>query len=294
VSSVRWIQRQKNGCSFFDAGYESSIQASNLRALEKTVSTLHSPLWPESFPAIDQTKVRAGRALYEKHCLSCHLDIDRTDPLRKIQVRMSTLDKIGTDPLMARNALEHRGKTGIFNGRPRFYKVGDAMGEEAPALFIVNNLMIGVLKNNPLQAILAKRDAKKFGHSDVIHPPKYVDGKIIEHGQEVSDHALLAYKARPLNGIWTAGPYLHNGSVPNLYQLLLPAEQRDKSFYIDPWEFDPVNVGYVSTQTPDSFFFDTTLKGNSNAGHEYGTGEYGTDPFTEDEIWALIEYMKTL
>jgi hypothetical protein len=40
--------------------------------------------------------------------------------------------------------------------------------------------------------------------------------------------------------------------------------------------------------------FDTNLEGNSNAGHEYGTGEYGTDPFTEDEIWALIEYMKTL
>ncbi len=55
-----------------------------------------------------------------------------------------------------------------------------------------------------------------------------------------------------------------------------------------------MNVGYVSTKTPGSFLFDTTLEGNSNAGHEYGTGEYGADPFTEDEIWALIEYMKTL
>ena len=82
--------------------------------------------------------------------------------------------------------------------------------------------------------------------------------------------------------------------MPNLYQLLLPAEKRDKTFYIGSWEFDPVNVGYVSTKTAGSFLFDTTLEGNSNAGHEYGTGEYGQEPFTEDEIWALIEYMKTL
>ena len=106
--------------------------------------------------------------------------------------------------------------------------------------------------------------------------------------------ALLAYKARTLNGIWAAAPHLHNGSVPNLYQLLLPAEKRNKIFYIGTWEFDPVNVGYVSTKTPGAFLFDTTLEGNSNAGHEYGTGDYGKDPFTEGEIWALIEYMKTL
>ena len=154
--------------------------------------------------------------------------------------------------------------------------------------------MGGVLKNNFLQVLLAKRDANKLGHPEEIHPPKYLDGKIVKKGDEVIEKTLLAYKARPLNGIWTGAPYLHNGSVPNLYQLLLPPEKRDKTFYIGTWEFDPVNVGYVSTKTPGSFLFDTTLKGNSNAGHEYGTGEYGKDPFTEDEIWAFIEYMKTL
>ena len=279
---------------FIDGGYASSIQASNLRKLEKVVTKLQSPQWPDFFPSIDKNLAQSGRPLYEKYCLGCHADIDRTDPARKIQVKMSTLDAIGTDPIMARNALEHRGKTGIFNGQPRFYKVGEVMGEEAPALFVVNNVMVGVLKNNPLQALLAKRDAKKLGHADVIHQPKYVDGKIIEHGKEVSEYALLAYKARPLNGIWTGGPYLHNGSVPNLYQLMLPAEKRDKTFYIGSWEFDPVNVGYVSTETPGSFLFDTSLKGNGNGGHEYGTGTDGLPVLSDDEIWALIEYMKTL
>jgi len=279
---------------FIDGGYPSSIQAKNLRDMEKKVATLHSPLWPEFFPKIDRAKAKTGRVLYQNHCLSCHQDIDRTDPDRKIKTRMSTLGAIQTDPWMAKNAIFQRGKTGIFSGKPRFYSVGDIMGEEEPALYIVNNIMGGVLTNNPIQSLLAIRDSEQMGHPDEIHPPKYVDGKIIERGQEVSKKALLAYKARPLNGVWTGGPYLHNGSVPNLYELLLPASQRTKSFYIGSWEFDPVKVGYVDEERPGSFFFDTLLKGNSNAGHEYGTGEYGTDPFTEKEIWALVEYMKTL
>lgn len=279
---------------FIDGGYPSSIQAKNLRDMEKKVATLHSPLWPELFPKIDQAKAKTGRVLYENHCLSCHQDINRTDPNRKIKTRMSTLDVIQTDPWMAKNAIFQRGKTGIFAGKPRFYSVGDAMGEEEPALYIVNNLMGGVLTNNPIQSLLAIRDSEQMGHPEEIHPPKYVDGEIIERGQEVSEKALLAYKARPLNGIWTGGPYLHNGSVPNLYELLLPAAKRTKSFYIGSWEFDAIKVGYVAEERAGSFFFDTSLKGNSNGGHEYGTGKYGTDPFTEEEIWALIEYMKTL
>jgi hypothetical protein len=279
---------------FFDGGYESSIHAANLRALEMTVAKLYSPEWPQAFPPIDQAKAAAGRPLYAKYCGSCHENINRTDTNRKIKVRMSSLDAIKTDPLMAKNALLHTGSTGIFEGKPRFYKVGDIMGDKAPALFIVNNIMVGVLKNNFLQAVLAKRDAKKLGHGDEIHPPKYLDGKILEHGTETSDKALLAYKARPLNGIWSGGPYLHNGSVPNLYQLLLPAEQRDKNFYIGSWEYDPVNVGYSTKAVPGAFLFDTTLPGNSNSGHDYGTGYDGLPALTDDEIWAIVEYMKTL
>ncbi|MCK5498537.1 MAG: hypothetical protein KAI77_05010, partial [Gammaproteobacteria bacterium] len=101
---------------FYDAGYSSSIQASNLRGLEKVVAKLHSPLWPDAFPEIDNALAKRGRGLYEKHCLSCHLDIDRTDPDRKIQVRMSSLGVIQTDPLMATNAITFKGKTGIFEG----------------------------------------------------------------------------------------------------------------------------------------------------------------------------------
>lgn len=96
------------------------------------------------------------------------------------------------------------------------------------------------------------------------------------------------YKARPLNGIWATAPYLHNGSVLSLMELLQPSEERLKSFYVGSRELDPVNVGLINKQTPNSTLLDTTLLGNSNWGHDYGT------QLTEAEKQALVEYMKTL
>ena len=59
---------------------------------------------------------------------------------------------------------------------------------------------------------------------------------------------LSTYRARPLDGIWATAPYLHNGSVPNLYQLLLPAVQRVTTFKVGSDQFDPVYVGFVTDQ----------------------------------------------
>jgi len=287
TKTTKWL-------GFIDGGFKSSIQTSNLRKLEKVVAKLHSPVWPAQLPKINEDLAKKGRVLYEQHCIACHVDINRTDPKRMIQVRMSTLDQVQTDPMMANNAIFYKGKSGRFEGLPRYYVAGDPLPKVAPAIDIANHLMVGVIKNNPLQAYLAQKDANKFGHGDEIHPPKYVNGKIVAMGQEVSQQFLLAYKARPLNGVWSSAPFLHNGSVPNLYQLLLPAKDRVKQFYLGSMEFDPRLVGYEMTQVKDAFLFDTTLAGNSNAGHEYGAG-YGNLPaLTEDERWQLIEYLKTL
>ncbi|MSR59120.1 MAG: hypothetical protein EXS05_15990 [Planctomycetaceae bacterium] len=97
----------------------------------------------------------------------------------------------------------------------------------------------------------------------------------------------FAYKGRPLNGIWATAPYLHNGSVPNLDELLKPSGQRVKQFKLGSREIDPEHVGYRVDQ--GDFTYDTTLKGNSNAGHD----DYGRE-FTELERRQLIEYMKSL
>ena len=80
------------------------------------------------------------------------------------------------------------------------------------------------------------------------------------------------YKPRPLAGVWSTPPFLHNGSVPNLYELLSPVAERSKRFFIGRREFDPVKVGYVTEPekgTKSGFWFDTKFAGNRNTGHEF-------------------------
>lgn len=99
---------------------------------------------------------------------------------------------------------------------------------------------------------------------------------------------LLAYKARPLDGVWATAPYMHNGSVPNLYEMLLPAAQRSTSFQMGGTGLDPVKVGVDSASPAATFLFDTTKPGNGNTGHEFGAA------LTDTQRWQLLEYLKTL
>ncbi|AVH73708.1 c-type cytochrome [Nostoc sp. 'Lobaria pulmonaria (5183) cyanobiont'] len=100
------------------------------------------------------------------------------------------------------------------------------------------------------------------------------------------------YANMPLDGVWLRGPYLHNGSVPTLRDLLEKPENRPKEFYRGYDVIDRAKVGFVSDVGVENgkqyFKFDTTKSGNSNSGHLYGV-----DLPTEDKD-ALVEYMKKL
>jgi mono/diheme cytochrome c family protein len=101
----------------------------------------------------------------------------------------------------------------------------------------------------------------------------------------------IGYANHPLDGIWLRGPYLHNGSVPTLRALLDAPERRPARFYRGYDVFDQKNVGFVSdvpAANGRSFsVYDTSLPGNSNRGHLYGTG------LSDDQKAAIVEYMKT-
>jgi hypothetical protein len=106
---------------------------------------------------------------------------------------------------------------------------------------------------------------------------------------------LPVYKARPLNGIWAAAPYLHNGSVPTLYDLLLPQGKRPKTHGYFDGEMDISKVGLKdASPKPGAFVFNsydkdgTVILGNWNGGHEYGT------QLSEADRLDLIEYLKGL
>ena len=120
--------------------------------------------------------------------------------------------------------------------------------------------------------------------------------------------SLLSYKARALNGIWATAPYLHNGSVPSIYDLLLPVKgegdpedglYRPTEFEVGSREFDPLKIG-LRTEGYDGFTFRANQRGDYNSGHEYGTvhapAVKGTkpEPLTDAERWDLVEYIKTL
>lgn len=100
------------------------------------------------------------------------------------------------------------------------------------------------------------------------------------------------YANAPLDGIWLRAPYLHNGSVPTLRDLLKTPDQRPRTFYRGNDVYDWVNVGFksdVSEQGGRKFFrYDTAVQGSGNGGHLYGTD------LSDDEKNALIEYLKTL
>jgi len=99
------------------------------------------------------------------------------------------------------------------------------------------------------------------------------------------------YVAVPLDGVWLRAPYLHNGSVPSLEDLLEPPERRPRVFYRGYDLFDPERVGFVysgDVAERDGTRYDTTLPGNGNGGHLYGTN------LTADEKRALIEFLKML
>jgi hypothetical protein len=104
-------------------------------------------------------------------------------------------------------------------------------------------------------------------------------------------HKTDGYANVPIDGIWARAPYLHNGSVPNLWALLQPDSARPPVFYRGYDVYDPKNVGFISDGEEArrvGFRVDTSVPGNGNQGHAYGVA------LKDSDKWDLIEYLKTL
>jgi hypothetical protein len=99
------------------------------------------------------------------------------------------------------------------------------------------------------------------------------------------------YANHSLEGIWLRAPYLHNGSVPTLDDLLKPVDQRPKKFFAGNDVYDQQRVGFATDSPGNStrkfIEFDTSEKGNSNVGHVYGA------TLSDQDRRALLEYLKT-
>ncbi|WP_353571109.1 di-heme-cytochrome C peroxidase [Candidatus Albibeggiatoa sp. nov. BB20] len=287
--------------------FQSSVDVENLYHFEQLIGGdrpfegLRAPKWPEKhFGAIDKDKVDKGEVLYNKNCVRCHLppvDSDKicesqywTEPndwnLRFLKVPMVNVDLIGTDSQVVTDWAERFIETKQLG-------LGIIKGEDGLPFTVEQAVN---LKYDELKLSEEQRDEYNGKRKNLVRAP-------------------LCYKARPLDGVWATPPFLHNGSVPNLYQLLSPVAERDKKFYVGTREFDPKYVGYKTAPVWNGFELDTSKTGNHNTGHEFRAitaeeealwprdekghlkypyaGVLGAE-LQEHERWSIIEYLKTL
>jgi hypothetical protein len=310
--TLDWAEKPGTSVSSFLSGqgihvthisFASSINVHNLRLIEDRLKILQSPKWPEDIlgPILEERRAR-GELLFKTYCEACHTNVKRDDPQRRIIAHMSRLKDIGTDTQMAENAAMATGMSGILRNQYVVAGPGDVLlNERAPVAALLTKATLSVVATPETNKSYVRR-AYQWIYDLVAEQLTNKIKPSLKHGNYDPDTSadpyasLRSYKARSLNGIWATAPYLHNGSVPTLYDLLLPrkgekdpanGEYRPIKFQVGSREFDPEKVGLKSSGY-DGFAFDTSHRGNSNAGHTYGT------ELDKEKRLDLLEYLKSL
>lgn len=259
-----------------DEKWKTSVDFIGAAKMEEGIRALSAPKWPQDLLGpVDQVKINNGKKLFEQHCSSCHA-AHPVRPPQNLKAELAAvtvpLAVIGTDPAHAKTYHDRKYDLSKLSGNstPVSGSEGLKFGIDSIQRYAYNQLNLSQAEREKLNG---------FGRPNEIRGP-------------------LAYKARTLEGIWATPPYLHNGSVPNMYELLSPVAERSKQFWTGSYEFDPVKLGYVTTQSNGNYFLlDTSKVGNSNSGHEFndgkGPGIIGPK-LTHNERLALIEYLKVL
>ena len=232
---------------------------------------------------IDHELASQGEALFREHCATCHnmAPYARTDPADNFFgatfIRIGRVDyrKVGTDPTYVQSLLSRE----IATNATTAALFGGAALVPAPTFFA------GTVSAAMRRAI----DDAGLGQQEVLELNGYrfragPDGRPVPYQAP----SLTGLKAGPLAGAWATGPYLHNGSVPTIYELLSPVEERRAVFWTGGRSLDLRRLGYESGDAPGRFRFDTRLPGNRNSGHLFP--EDGLD---HDDRMAVIEYLKT-
>jgi hypothetical protein len=293
----------------------NSADFAGLQTLEEKIATLKPPSWPRDVFKLDEKLAERGKPLFEANCGECHSE-KMSSQLSSAWI--TSVMAVGTDPKMVTNA-GRASNPGLYSGAlmppppigARFKnpaKTGDILAASVVGALLAEAFTLPITPEKLQTSGVWRAIRTDFG--DLLPDRKFDDLSSLRPDFLMDLQARIknrlddlfrnpgpagsdaAYEARVLHGIWATAPYLHNGSVPNLWELLTPAKERKSSFMIGSRVFDPKNVGYVTDQSPfknGKFVTDPrNANGNGNGGHEYGTG------LTPDERWAIIEYLKTL
>jgi hypothetical protein len=267
--------------------FASSLLLNELHALESWVADLKPPRWDEKvFGKINANAAAHGQDLFRQHCAACHNapPYRRTDPstnhFGKTFIAIGRVDykKVGTDPTYVDSLVRRLVRTNVatahlLDGKP-----------VVPAGAYFLRTVEATVARAMNEARLT--DAEKLAMNGFrLRPPKTAGGQ----PEPYTPPSLTDLKAGPLAGAWLTGPYLHNGSVPTVYELLSPLEKRRKVFWTGGRELDRKRLGLISDEAPGRFRFDTSVPGNRNTGHLYPP-----QGLSHRERMAIIEYLKTL
>ena len=257
--------------------WASSIPVHDLHATELNLRKLKAPVWPKELPAVDNVLAyTSGKKLYDELCAGCHAPrpFARKDwpGVTFLQVPVIDVKVVGTDSTLLTNFLN------------RTY--------DATSLGIAQPISAGE------GLFVVTEQIKQFQYEHGNPPvPKEKRAEYDGYGWPNEVRGTCGYKSRPLDGIWANPPYLHNGSVPSVYDLLSPVAERPSVFWNGNREYDPVKLGYISTELKGATRIDTATIGNGNTGHVFadgsGTGIIGR-ALKHDERMAIIEYLKVL
>ena len=273
--------------------FDLTIDLPGQMVSEELLRRVAPPPWPEDILGpIDRDKVAKGEKLFGENCASCHStwphrwSEPKLEGKRFIENAIVPIAIVGTDATQFTSPqFDPRPtiRTGALAGSLEATDTGAVLASP-PAVFLA--VTRGVF-GRALDKLHLSPEALRSAHgyrSFFPDPQEPVP-------------ALLAYKAQTAEGMWSAPPFLHNGSVPNLYELLGPAAARSRTFFIGR-EFDPVRVGVDTSGNSGTFLYNTLLIGNANTGHSFEDGPRGNGvigrKLSEEDRWDLVEYMKSI
>jgi len=286
----------RNRALGIDYTTNNSANTEGLWALENLIRKIGPPKfqWP-----VDAALAKQGEAIFnwpnaQGGCVECHGIKTGTDKLSGRTVWTTPIQDVGTDSREYR-VLTSTVETGVLAGHG-IPVIGAPLKQRDFAFSVLGQAVTGTI----LQRLgtvaklgMAPDDGSRPGALATSTTHKTADSLATAFQAASSADNTPRYESRVLQGIWAAAPYLHNGSVPTLADLLKPVKDRPTSFQIGP-NYDPNGkVGLAQDQTK---FPNFTLRtgctnrdsGNSNCGHEFGT------QLTDDQKKALLEYLKTL
>lgn len=286
---------QKDKWSLLGIDYlaNNSANFQGLEALEDLVKKIGAPKWP--WP-LDAQLVASGKAIYQRStanggCADCHGIKPGTTRFFEQKTWATPVLDVGTDSRQY-SILDFQVQTGVLEGAHIPF-LTDPLKAKDSAFNVLGLAVIGsILQHYAPLPMDAERDAQKAGlKSPFSRQTEDLKGAF-RRPQLQAAAPSYAYESRVLEGIWAAAPYLHNGSVPTLVELLKPAAQRVSSFQVGP-AYDVQNVGLAAQQSKFDYSLQTTDcsardSGNSRCGHEYGTS------LADTEKRALLEYLKSL